>query len=111
MCAKVLVFRLLKEVLACQKMYNCLLKSFLEQEKNQIALLKSTIEENANRDVYFRVNSNSNHENSPSEPSNNSFDLIEWLRDIDIDEESIKKVCIFQNRRLFKSHLYTILSY
>lgn len=90
-------------MLDCQNIYNSLLKTLLEQQKDYMALMKSTIEENAigvDRDRCCRVNSNLDSENSHNNyhSSNDSGDLIEWLRSINVDEESIKKVRIFQNR-------------
>lgn len=84
-------FRLLEEVLDCQRSYNCLLRKTLEDQKDQVSLLKSMIEQNvAIRGDYCCEYKTFNYENCVD-----SKDLVEWLQKINIDDESIKKVIIF----------------
>lgn len=101
-----MIFRLLEEVLDSKQLYNRLLRTSLEDQKDQTALLKSTIEKNqicVDRCKCCRADSNSDHGNSPDDDSSDSHnDLIEWLRSIRVDEQSIKKVGIFQNYDYFK---------
>jgi hypothetical protein len=97
-------FRLLREVLECQKSYNSLLKKTLEDQKDQVALFKSAIEHN----IAICINCCKGCRNyidfdceNGSENNDCDKDLIEWLRNVGIDEHSIKKVrlskfiCIF----------------
>lgn len=90
-----IIFRLLREVLECQKSYNNLLKKTLEDQKDQVALLRSTAEQNiaicTDRCSAYRDYSDFDYENG-SETNDCSKELIEWLRDVGIDEQSIKKV-------------------
>lgn len=91
-----IIFRLLGEVLECQKAYNSLLKKTLEDQKDQVALLKSATEQNitirVNRCKGCRDYTDFDCENDPENNDCNK-DLIEWLRNVGIDEHSIKKVC------------------
>lgn len=62
----------------------------LEDQKDQMALLKTIVEQNiAIHGCRFQDFINFDYENR-----SNAKDLIEWLREIDIDENSIKKVAI-----------------
>lgn len=84
------MFRLLEEVFDCQKLYNSLLKKTLDDQKDQMALLKSMVEQN------IAICSNCcchKYDEFDYENCTNDKDLIEWLRNIDVDEQSIKKVC------------------
>lgn len=77
-----------------QKLYNSLLKKSLELQKDQIALLKLTVDQNTihfeNSTKHQNVDCENNTDNNTSD-----HDLIEWLRNINIDDQSIKKVCNF----------------
>lgn len=90
-----MIFRLLGEVLECQKSYNSLLKKTLEDQRDQAALLKLTAEQNiairVDRCSGCRDYSDFDYVNG-AENSDCSKDLIEWLRSVGIDENSIKKV-------------------
>lgn len=89
--------RFLEEVLECQ---NGFLKKMVEDQKDLMALLKWTVEQNAaicsdycctscrNCCREFR---DFNHESSSDDCSK---DLIKWLRDVGIDEHSIKIVSL-----------------
>lgn len=83
-----MIFRLQEELLECQKLYNNLLKKTLEDLKDQTVLLKSMVEQN----IAIRCNCCLEYTHFDYEKSPNAKDLIEWLRGIDIDEHSIKKV-------------------
>lgn len=77
-----------------QKLYNSLLKKSLELQKDQIALLKLTVDQNT---IYFEnsmEHKNADYENNTDINNPNNNDLIEWLHNINIDDQSIKKVCI-----------------
>lgn len=85
-----MLFRLLEEVLDCQKMYNGLLKKTLEDQKDQMSLLKSVVDQNLEISCECRCQdyNNFNYENNT-----NSKDLVEWLCNMGVDKHSIKKVC------------------
>lgn len=80
----------MEEVLECQNAYNILLKKMQEDQKNHLSVLQSLAEQNVAmrcRDCYCLEYGNFDYENSL-----NAKDLIEWLRKVGIDEDSIKKV-------------------
>lgn len=90
------IFRLMGEIMDHQKLYNSLLKKSLELQKDQIALLKLTVDQNTIHIENTTEHKNADYENNTDDISNTSNnDLIEWLRIINIDDQSIKKVCIF----------------
>lgn len=79
-----------------QKIYNSLLKKSLEHQKDQIDLLKLTVDQNMihiDSGSNYWENKNTDYEKKSDDISNTSDnDLIEWLRSINIDDQSIKKV-------------------
>lgn len=87
--------RLLEEVLDCRKSYNGLLRKTLEDQKDQTATLK-TMAEQQNVVVAIRGEcrcyDRREYDDFDYEGQGDAVELVEWLRQINTDERSIKKV-------------------
>lgn len=94
----------MEEVLECRKSYNCLLKKTLEDQKNHTSLLISTCSEQ-NFTIHGSCWCREYDDNFDYE-NNGGKDLIQWLRDVKIDEQSIKKVSFIEDIKRIIIFLY-----